>query len=274
MSYKVAAAQFCASSNIQVNLENCLKLISEAKEQGSCAIFFPEASDFIANNNAEAKEISRKSGCFITKIREEAFSKNISIGIGFHEKIENMDQLYNTYLYISNEGNILGKYRKIHLFDVDMKDGPSLKESKYTKEGDSICPPIATPFGLLGLMICYDIRFPEISQTLRLKGAQILTYPSVFTVKTGQAHWETLIRARAIETQCYVIAPGQVGEHNSKRSSYGNTMIVSPWGEILSQCGNRPGPLVCCAEIDLNYLEGIRKSMPVENHRKPNTYFR
>jgi len=122
-------------------------------------------------------------------------------------------------------------------------------------------------------MICYDIRFPELSQTLRLKGAQILTYPSVFTIKTGQAHWETLARTRAIETQCYVIAPGQVGDHNPKRSSYGHTMIVSPWGEILSQCGDNKEPLICCAEIDLDHLTKVREGMPVEAHRRPDVYY-
>ena len=161
-------------------------------------------------------------------------------------------------------------YNKTHLFDVNIPGSVALNESAYVTPGAVITPPVDTPLGKLGLGVCYDLRFPEFSQALTRAGAQILTYPSAFTVKTGMAHWESLLRARAIETQCYVIAAAQTGQHNDKRSSYGHSMIVDPWGVVLAQCGEGVG--VATANIDLDYLASVRTNMPVQTHRRADLY--
>ncbi|CAG2123334.1 unnamed protein product, partial [Medioppia subpectinata] len=130
--------------------------------------------------------------------------------------------------------------------------------------------PVPTPVGNIGLGICYDIRFAEFAISLAKSGADILTYPSSFTVPTGSAHWETLLRARAIETQCYVVAAAQTGVHNAKRSSYGHAMVVDPWGAIIGQCSDEVG--LCVAQIDLNFIKSVRQKLPVWSDRRPNLY--
>ncbi|XP_078061598.1 deaminated glutathione amidase-like [Mustelus asterias] len=145
-----------------------------------------------------------------------------------------------------------------------------MKESDFTIPGTGIEPPVSTPIGKLGLAICYDLRFPEISLVLTEAGAEILTFPSAFTVTTGLAHWEPLLRARAIETQCYVVAAAQTGKHNEKRTSYGHSMVVDPWGCVVAECNE--GRDICYAEIDLQYLWDIRQDMPVSHHRRKDLY--
>lgn len=131
--------------------------------------------------------------------------------------------------------------------------------------------PLETPVGLIGTSICFDLRFPQLSTILRKLGAHILTYPSVFTVPTGKAHWEVLLRARAIENQCYVVAAAQVGTHNEKRSSYGHSMVVDPWGKVLVDCGEE-SPCLKVVDIDLDYLNEVRHSMPVLNSFRNDLY--
>jgi len=143
-------------------------------------------------------------------------------------------------------------------------------ESEFSIGGERIVPPVPTPIGKVGLSICYDIRFPELAISLAKSGADVLTYPSAFTVPTGLAHWETLLKARAIENQCYVIAAAQVGVHNDKRSSYGHSMIIDPWGEIVAQCSDKVGLAV--GLIDANFLKVARSKLPIWTDRKPELY--
>ena len=190
-----------------------------------------------------------------------------------HTVAENvLEKTSNTHLVISSSGDIVATYNKTHLFDVNIPGAVSLCESAYVRPGTSLEAPVSTPLGSLGLGVCYDLRFAEQSQALAAAGAQILTFPSAFTVNTGMAHWEPLLRARAIETQCYVVAAAQTGRHNDKRSSYGHSMIVDPWGVVTAQCGEGVG--VATANIDLSYLARVRSNMPVQAHRRPDLYGR
>ena len=180
----------------------------------------------------------------------------------------------NTLIWINEKGEISNRYQKLHLFDVEIENGPVLRESKSVEPGSSILPPFATPLGQLGSMICFDLRFPTLSTRLRDQGAQILTYPSAFTVPTGKVHWEVLLRARAIETQSYVIAAAQVGRHNGKRISYGHGMIVGPWGEVVCELGGveeweggGEEPVLGVGEVDLGGLERVRREMPLVGRR-------
>ena len=177
----------------------------------------------------------------------------------------------NTLIWIDEAGLITQRYQKLHLFDVEIKNGPVLKESKSVEPGNSILPPFATGLGSMGLMICFDLRFPALSARIRDLGAQVITYPSAFTVPTGKVHWETLLRARAIETQSYVIAAAQVGAHNEKRVSYGHSMIVDPWGKVVAEAGGvddwKGEPGISVGEIDLGDLETVRREMPLHPRR-------
>ena len=206
----------------------------------------------------------------------------ISAG-GIHEKISKSEQLtqdervYNTHLVMDSNGEIVAKYRKIHLFDVSIpSQNVLLQESKTTAPGKSlqVCD---SPLGKLGLTTCYDIRFPEQYMKLTQEmGAQVLLVPSAFTVPTGRAHWHVLLRARAIETQCYVLASAQFGSHNAKRTSYGHSLAVDPWGSVIADAGGMDSPddslptspsIIVC-DVDHQEVTSVRERMPIQLHRR------
>ncbi|CAN6338395.1 unnamed protein product [Urochloa humidicola] len=166
------------------------------------------------------------------------------------------------------DGPIMKRYCSLAKFDVDVPGNMVYKESRFTTAGDTIVA-VDSPFGRLGLTVCYDLRFPELYQILRFKHqAQVLLVPSAFTKVTGEAHWEILLRARAIETQCYVIAAAQAGKHNEKRESYGDSIIIDPWGTVVSRLPDRLSTGFAVADLDLSKVEAVRTRMPIAEHRK------
>ncbi|CAG8815503.1 18109_t:CDS:2 [Gigaspora margarita] len=234
-----AVTQFCGTNDISKNLKICIDLINDASQKGAKMIFFPEASDFTAINNEEALSLtsSIENLQFIEEIKNSAKKNNIWVSIGVHEN-----------------------------------DGPQFMESSYVLKGENIIDPVETPVGKVGMMVCYDLRFPELSLELRKRGADVLTYPAAFTLKTGMAHWEVLLRARAIETQTYVIASAHIGKQNENRTSFGSAMIVDPWGTILARCPETTQPSFALAEINLDRLKNIRIGMPVLEHRRTDLF--
>jgi predicted amidohydrolase len=185
----------------------------------------------------------------------------------FNEASDEPDRCYNTSVLFAPDGSIIATYRKLHLFDVDHSDQVRFLESKTCKPGQE--PVVAeTALGRIGMSICYDLRFPELFRWHRDHGAEILAVPSAFTATTGQAHWHALLRARAIETQSYVIAPGQFGEHDDAglRATYGHSLIIDPWGVVVAEASDGPG--LAMAEIDLDRVRRIRAQMPVQQHRR------
>ena len=173
---------------------------------------------------------------------------------------------YNTSVLIGPETGIIAKYRKIHLFDVDIEGEAPIRESEFRRPGDAVVV-ADTPLCPMGLSVCYDLRFPELYRRLTTRPAPGLIFvPSVFTVPTGRAHWETLLRARAIENQVYIIAPDQTGDHPASMSAYGHSMIVDPWGKVIAKAGTEPGLVL--ADIDLDYLEDVRRRLPALDHRR------
>ncbi|KAK2583065.1 hypothetical protein KPH14_009098 [Odynerus spinipes] len=269
----VAVCQMRSINDKQKNLEVVSQLIDEAKQRNVDIAFLPEACDYMAENKKEVVELAEPlCGPTVTCYKEIAARNNIWLSLGgIHELADNKEKIYNTHILIDNKGSLVSAYRKIHLFDMDNKDvGIRLMESDYVIKGNEIIPPVSTPVGNLALSICYDMRFAEQSLLLRNMGAQILTYPSAFTYQTGAAHWEVILRARAIETQCYVIAAAQVGAHNKKRTSWGHSVIIDPWGTVLAQCADKIG--IAVAEIDLDLLTKVRKNMPCEQHRRTDLY--
>ncbi|KAJ2016297.1 Carbon-nitrogen hydrolase [Coemansia sp. S16] len=268
-----AVAQFCAQADPQKNLQTCVDLITTASRRGARMVFLPESSDFILETRAAqstAQHAQGLDGSFMKEIQQAAKDNSIWVSIGIHEQQQEEGSLpFNTNAVVSDEGTLVSIYRKLHLFDVSVKDGPRITESQMTAAGDRAPDVVDTPLGKLGLAVCYDVRFPEIAQHLRHRGAQLLCYPSAFTEMTGAAHWEVMLRARAIETQTYVFAAAQIGKHNAKRSSYGDAMIVDPWGAVVARCSrNSTEPTLVTAEVNLNFLDKVRREMPVFNHKR------
>ncbi|KAL4920232.1 carbon-nitrogen hydrolase [Aspergillus aurantiobrunneus] len=260
-----AVGQLCSTANISANLAQCRILVRKAVEAGAKALFLPEAADYIGSSPAETISLAREveDNIFVLGLQSEARDGDLHINVGIHEPASN-GRVKNTLIWIDNKGDITQRYQKLHLFDVDVKGGPVLKESSSVEKGTEILPPFDTVLGRVGLSICFDLRFPEISLALKRQNAHIITYPSAFTIPTGRVHWETLLRARAIETQSYVIAAAQAGPHNEKRRSYGHSMIVNPWGEILAKLGDEfEEPKIAVADIDLDLLAKVRREMPL-----------
>lgn len=301
---RVACGQLCSSSNLQHNATVVKKLIMRAVQSRVEVLFLPEACDYIAKDAKESMLLALESHqSFIAAIQEEL--KNVClknkhelyVAVGVHEpshsisQSEKLSRVQNNQLWISPQGKILQRYQKLHLFDINIENGPILKESNSVEPGHAVLNPFpVNEENLLkfkiGFGICYDIRFPELCLRLRKLGANIITYPSAFTTKTGVDHWQALGKARALDSQCFVIMAAQCGEHktdsNKKRVSYGNSVIFDPWGNVMAQCLKFDDDLeldnegdyyeMCIADIDMLVAERVRRDMPLMEHRRPDVF--
>ena len=185
---------------------------------------------------------------------------------GFPERSPDPARVYNTAVLIDPTGEVKATYRKIHLFDVDLDEAQSFRESGYILPGERV---VAAGAGgvVHGLSICYDLRFPELYRALEVAGAELVWVPSAFTLHTGKDHWEVLLRARAVENGAYVAAPAQFGVHGRRRVTYGNAMVVDPWGKVIARASDR-APDMAIAEIDLAYREAVRRALPTHRHHR------
>ncbi|CAI5446284.1 unnamed protein product [Caenorhabditis angaria] len=269
----IAVCQMTSDHDLSKNFETAKKMIERAGEKKCEMVFFPECFDYIGRDKKETIELamSEKSE-FIQQYRQLAKKHNLWLSLGglHHADPNDSTRPWNSHLVIDSNGETRADYRKLHLFDLEIPGKLRLMESEFSKSGDQMIAPIDTPIGKLGLSICYDVRFAELALFNRKRGAQVLSYPSAFTLNTGLAHWETLLRARAIETQCYVVAAAQTGKHNEKRQSYGHAMIIDPWGAVIAQCSERVD--MAFAEIDLDYVAELREMQPVFSHRRNDLY--
>ncbi|XP_051631865.1 deaminated glutathione amidase-like isoform X4 [Manacus candei] len=271
----VAVAQVTSTPDKEHNWCQCSALVREAAGRGARLVFLPEGFDFIGHGPEQSLSLAEPlDGHTVGRYRQLARECDVWLSLGgFHERGSDWDttgRIYNCHILLDSSGSLVSTYRKTHLFDVDLPGGPSLRESGFTNPGPAILPPVDTPVGKLGLAVCYDLRFPELALALRAQGAQILAYPSAFTVPTGAAHWEVLLRARAIECQCYVVAAAQTGRHHEARVSFGHSLVADPWGTVVAQCHEGPG--LCLADIDLEYLQRVRRDLPVQGHRRRDLY--
>jgi predicted amidohydrolase len=262
--YRAAAVCMCSGHDIDANLHEAEQLILQAVEQGARFIGLPENFSWLGNEEeklAFAEIISQRSETFLLEQAKQ--HQIILLGGGFahrgpEEKTWNRSQLVGP-------GGVMAQYDKIHLFDVDLPDRPFC-ESDGTEAGKDVVVWDCATLGNPGLSICYDLRFPELYRHLAAKGAKILWVPSAFTAYTGEAHWEVLLRARAIENTCYLAAPAQGGHHFEGRDSYGHAMIVDPWGQILATTQQSRG--VAVAEINLRRVDEVRAAIPSLRHRR------
>jgi predicted amidohydrolase len=259
---KIALAQTTTTDDFDANLEVAERMVVEAAENGAALLAFPEVFLYLGGYEGKLKVAESLGGAIVSRFREAAARHNMMILLGsMHEQIpDDPSRVYNTSVLVSSNGDVLASYRKLKLFDVAL---PTLKikESDSIAPGDAAPPVVDTPIGRLALTICFDLRFSDLYLDLRRRGAEIVFIPSNFTAPTGAAHWEVLIRARAVEGQFFVVAPAQTGTHNPKFTSYGHSMLVDPWGKVLAMAP--PGPRVIYGDIDLVYLEKVRAELPM-----------
>jgi deaminated glutathione amidase len=266
MSYLAAAIQMSAGSNKAANLERAERLIRVAVSHGASLIALPETFNWRGKRGEEATAAETLEGESVSLMARLAGELKVHIVAGsITERIDGQEKTYNTSVMLGPDGKRMGIYRKIHLFDIDLPGRVTVKESASRLSGsDVVC--IAASVGAVGMSICYDLRFPELYRRLAFEGAKVLIVPSCFTFPTGEAHWESLLRARAIENQAYVVAPAQFGPNVHGYSDYGNSMIIDPWGRVLGRASDQEG--VVTAPIDLHYLDRIRNELPALTHAK------
>ncbi len=270
MPFLAAAVQMTSTMDIPRNLATAERLIEKAAARGATLIGLPENFAFMGGSDAERLQGAEPlDGPIIQGFARVAQRLKVTVCLGgFPEKSAHPQQPYNTHVVLGPDGSILARYRKIHLFDVELADGSVHKESRHTTGGEDVVT-VNLPAPLdatLGLSVCYDLRFPELYRALAARGARVLLVPAAFTLHTGKDHWEVLLRARAIENLSYVMAPAQHGKHNDKRATWGKAMVVDPWGGVVARCSDRED--VCVAEIDLAYAADLSRGLPCLSHRR------
>jgi nitrilase len=258
-----------SSPNVGANLLEAERLIEEAVSQHARLVVLPE--NFALMGKSEHDKVEERetpgSGAIQTFLAEQSARHGIWLVGGTIPLVADADdKVRATCLVFDDQGKQVARYDKIHLFDVALVDsGEQYTESDTIEPGDEIVV-IDSPFGRMGISVCYDLRFPELYRKQLDQGLEILVVPSAFTAITGRAHWEVLVRARAIENLCYVIAPDQGGYHLNGRETYGHSMIVDPWGTVLNSLSRGPG--VVCADIELGRLQSARRNFPSIAHRR------
>lgn len=267
-TYLAAVVQLSSTSDAEANWELARSLIEKAAGRGARLVATPENTNYLGPHEEKVHRAEPLDGPTCTRFSDLARRLQIFLLLGsFNEGSDDPQRCHNTSVLFGPDGSQIAVYRKIHLFDVDLSPEVRFSESATVKPGAETVV-TETPLGRIGLSICYDLRFPELYRRLRAAGAEILAIPSAFTLTTGRDHWHPLIQARAIENQCYVLAPAQHGQHDDQglRESYGHSMIVDPWGQVLAMAPDGPG--IALAEIDLERVQRVRQAMPVESHRR------
>ena len=267
---RVGAVQMRSTGDLSANLATCGALIDRAAAEGSQLVVLPECFSFLGRGEGDKLPIAESydppGGPIWDLLRDRATRHGVWIvGGGTPETVVgDAKRTFNTALVIDPAGELRARYRKIHLFDLDIPGGVTLRESDATRAGAELVV-VDIAGAPVGLTICYDVRFPELYRRLvKDLGAEVLLVPAAFTALTGAAHWEILLRARAIEEQCYVVAAAQWGRHNDKRESFGHTLIIDPWGSIVAEQADGDGVVV--ATLDGAALAKRRSQMPVLSH--------
>lgn len=267
---KIALCQTQTGINAIDNAHSLEAMVAVAAEKGAAILFTPEMSGLLdRNRERSALQLATENDDVVLAAMQRAAERHgvwIALGSLAIAGTSEDGRLVNRSYMIDDRGVIRARYDKIHLFDVDLATGESWRESTRYVPGDRAVV-VTTPVGAVGLSICYDVRFPALYAALNANGAQLLSVPAAFTVPTGEAHWHVLLRARAIETGCFVIAAAQCGLHEDGRSTYGHSLVVDPWGRVLLDMGDAHG--VAIAEIDLSAVASARTQLPVLDHRRP-----
>jgi predicted amidohydrolase len=263
--FLAAAVQLCATTDKAANFERAARLARAAAERGAALIVLPEVWSWRGPRDQEIAGAEPVPGPTTERLAALAAELRVYlVGGSVLESAAGVAKAYNTSTVFDPRGALLATYRKIHLFDVDIAGHVTVRESDTRTRGAEPVT-VATPLGVIGLSVCYDLRFPELYRRLSAAGAEIVCVPSAFTFPTGAQHWEILLRARAIENQVYVVAPNQIGRGASGVMDYGHSLIVDPWGTPIARASNEETVIV--AEIDRDYLARVRRELPCLEHR-------
>jgi len=265
---KVAAVQMSSQDRPPDNLAVAERLVLAAAEDGARLVCLPEAFAYLGPESGRARFAEERGDSGPIQSAVSAWARQAGVHViagGTPIAAPEKDKPYNSSLVFGPDGRLLASYDKLHLFDVALDDGTVLAESTTTTAG-SEARVLEVEGVSVGLAICYDLRFPELFQRERSLGAELIVVTAAFTQTTGEAHWHVLLRARAIETQCFVVAAAQFGAHGPKRRTYGHSLVVDPWGRVLSE--RETGEGFVSAELDLELLRSVRRQMPVWDHRR------
>lgn len=268
---RVAAVQLQSQDDVSQNLAECVRLVTAASLAGAKLVVLPENFAYFGaeeGKRASAERLTDRNAPIQAALSELARSAGVFlVAGGFPELSADVARPFNTALVFGPDGAFLDAYQKIHLFDVSLQDGTSLSESASTTGGRGdrlVCFDIGR--FRVGVSVCYDLRFPELYRGLVSRGANVLLVPAAFTAHTGKDHWHPLLRARAIESQAYVIAAAQWGKHPPGRTTYGHSLVVDPWGTVIAEASDQVG--FVSATLDLAYLERVRAAIPCLDHRR------
>jgi len=267
---RVLLALYQAQSGIDpaANADRLVGAVRDAAAGGAAMLFTPEMSGMLDRDRERALGKARVEAedPVLAAVRGAAKECGIWVHLGSLALKGEGGKLVNRGFVIDDQGDVRARYDKIHLFDVDLPTGESWRESALYQAGREAVVVPDTPVGKLGLTICYDLRFPALFERLSEAGAEVIALPAAFTVPTGRAHWQVLLRARAIEAELFVVAAAQAGRHEDGRETYGHSLVVDPWGEVLFEMGGEPG--LGFAEIDLSRIADVRARIPVHQHRR------
>jgi len=264
-SVVVALVQLNSTAAVGANVDRAARRTAEALARGAELVCLPEMFNYLGALHGCAKCAEEIPGPSLATLCDLAREHKAWIAAGTVLERNGDARPFNTSVVLNPTGEVAARYRKIHLFDIDLPGRVRYRESAFLSAGDdpAICE---TPFGTLGLSICYDLRFPELYRKYSAQGASLLLVPAAFTMETGRDHWEPLLRARAIENQCFVVATGQTGKKESGLVCYGRSMVVDPWGLVVAQAADEEGLLV--VELDLTAVERARERLPALRHRR------
>jgi predicted amidohydrolase len=266
---RIAIFQSTTGIEPAANLRALEDAIDAAADGGAEMLFTPEMSGLLDRDSgrAAAKLRDEEEDEVLAGCREAAKRRGIWVSVGSLAVRAENGKIANRGFVIDRDGKVRAHYDKLHLFDVDLPTGESWRESNVYSAGEGVVLVDRTPVGKLGLTICYDLRFPGLFARLAEAGADLIAVPAAFTVPTGRAHWHVLLRARAIEAELFVIAAAQVGRHEDGRQTFGHSLVVDPWGDVLLDMGEEPG--VGFADIDLKRISDVRSRIPALDHRRP-----
>ena len=259
---RVALVQMTSTADVDANLDCAFGLLEVAAAGGAGLVAFPEVFACIAEREKKLAAAESLDGPIVSEFRERAARHGLAILLGsLHERIPgNCERVHNTSVLVGDDGALLASYRKCKLFNVDLPDA-RIRECDTIEAGVEPPPVVETAIGRVALTVCFDLRFSELYRDLRARGAEIVCVPSNFTAPTGAAHWEILLRARAIESQVFVLAPAQEGQHNPRYRSWGHSMVVDPWGRVLAERATGVG--LVWADIDIGVLQEVRARLPM-----------
>lgn len=282
---KIALCQINVVDNKEENIKKAIEMIKDAKKQNAILAILPEMFNCPYENEKFIEyEETLEDSKTLNEISKIAKEENIYVLAGsipelvindkekegsLSDSKNNKDSLYNTSVFFNKNGEIIGKHRKVHLFDIDVKDKISFKESDTLSPGNEITL-IKTPFATIGIGICYDIRFVELSRIMALKGAELLIFPGAFNMTTGPAHWQLLFRSRALDNQVFAIGVAPALDKNANYNSYGHSIVVNPWGELIEELDYDEELKVI--EIDLDEIKKVREEIPVLKNRRSDLY--